>query len=100
VPDDDYWKRLVRQGHAQRLAAALGNLDALLAWRPGDGLAAITAPRLVIVGALDPLTGGANAERAAAALGTKLVTLGGVGHSPNVEVPDQVAGRLAELWRA
>jgi pimeloyl-ACP methyl ester carboxylesterase len=100
VPDDDYWKRLVRQGHAQRLAAALGNLDALLAWRPGDGLAAITAPRLVIVGALDPLTGGANEERAAAALGTKLVTLGGVGHSPNVEVPDQVAGRLAELWRA
>jgi pimeloyl-ACP methyl ester carboxylesterase len=99
APDDDYWKRLMREGHGQRIEAALRNLDALLAWRPGDRLAAITAPRLVIAGTLDPLTGGANADRAAAALGARLVTLDGVGHSPNIESPDRVAALLAELWR-
>ena len=98
--DDDYWVRLVHEGHAQRLDAALRNLEALLAWRPGDRLAAITAPTLVIAGALDPLTGGENADRAAAALGAKLVTLDGVGHSPNIEAPQRVAALLAELWRA
>ena len=100
VPDDDYWKRLVREGHGQRIEAALRNLDALLAWRPGDALGAIRAPTLVIAGALDPLTGGANAERAAAALGARLVTLDGIGHSPNIEAPDRVATLLAELWGA
>jgi pimeloyl-ACP methyl ester carboxylesterase len=99
APDDDYWKRLVREGHGQRIEAALRNLDALLAWTPGDRLAAIPAPKLVIAGALDPLTGGANAERAAAALGARLVTIEGVGHSPNIEAPDRVAQLLAELWR-
>lgn len=98
APDDDYWKRLVREGHRQRIEAALRNLDALLAWAPGDRLAAIPAPKLVIAGALDPLTGGANAERAAAALGARLVTLEGVGHSPNIETPDRVAALVAELW--
>ncbi len=99
APDDDYWKRLVREGHGQRIEAALRNLDALIAWRPGDRLATIGAPTLVIAGALDPLTGGANADRVAAALGARLVTLDGVGHSPNIEAPDRVAALLAELWR-
>ena len=98
VPDDDYWKRLVREGHGQRIEAALRNIDALLAWKPGDRLATIPAAKLVIAGALDPLTGGANAERAATALGARLVTLEGIGHSPNIESPDRVAALLAELW--
>ena len=100
APDDDYWKRLVREGHAQRIEATLRNLDALERWTPGDRLASITAPKLVVAGALDPLTGGAVAERAAAALGTRLVTMDGVGHSPNIEAPDRVMGLLAELWRS
>jgi pimeloyl-ACP methyl ester carboxylesterase len=100
APDDDFWKRLVREGHEQGIEATLRNLDALEAWRPGDQLATITAPTLVIAGTLDPLTGGATAERAAAALGTRLVTLDGVGHSPNIEAPDRVAALLAELWRS
>jgi pimeloyl-ACP methyl ester carboxylesterase len=100
VPDDEFWKRLVREGHAQGLEATLRNLDALEAWQPGDHLAAISAPSLVIAGRLDPLTGGATAERAAAALRTRLVMLEGVGHSPNIEVPDRVAALLAELWRS
>ena len=98
APDDDLWRRLVREGHGQRIEAALRNLDALLAWKPGDRLRAIPAPKLVIAGALDPLTGGPNAERAAAALGAKLVVLDGVGHSPNIEAPDRVMALLAELW--
>ena len=57
------------------------------------------APKLVIAGTLDPLTGGANAEGAASALHADLVVLDGVGHSPNIEVPDRVAELLAALWR-
>jgi pimeloyl-ACP methyl ester carboxylesterase len=98
VPDDDYWKRLVREGHAQRTAATLRNLDALEAWRPGDRLGAVHAPKLVIAGALDPLTGGPTAVRAAQALDARLVTLEGVGHSPNIEVPDRVMALLTEVW--
>lgn len=36
--------------------------------------------------------------RAAAALGARLMTLDGVGHSPNIEVPETVAALLGELW--
>ena len=100
VPDDDYWKRLVREGHGQRMEAALRTLDALEQWKPGDRLSMISVPKLVIAGALDPLVGGPAAARAAEALGARLVTLDGVGHSPNIEAPDQVAALLAELWRA
>ena len=99
VPDDDFWKRLVREGHGQRIAAALLNLNALLVWKPGDRLSTSPAPKLVIAGSLDLLTGGANAERAAAALGARLVVIDGVGHSPNIEAPDRVASLLAEIWR-
>ena len=53
----------------------------------------------MIVGARDPLTGGATAVRAAAALWARLVTLDRVGHSPNIEVPDRVAALLGELWQ-
>ena len=98
APDDELWRRLVREGHGQRIEAALRNLDALLAWKPGDRLGAIPAPKLVIAGALDPLTGGPNAERAATALGARLVVLDGVGHSPNIEAPDRVMTLLTELW--
>jgi pimeloyl-ACP methyl ester carboxylesterase len=98
APADDFWRRLIEDGHEQRLEAALGNLDALVAWKPGDALAAIAAPKLVIAGALDQLTGGANAERAAAALGARLVVLDGVGHSPNIEAPHRLVAPLAELW--
>jgi pimeloyl-ACP methyl ester carboxylesterase len=98
IPDDDFWKRLVREGHAQRTDATLRNLDALEAWKPGDRLRSIHPPKVVIAGALDPLTGGATAARAAEALGTPLVTLDGVGHSPIIEVPDRVVALLAQLW--
>ena len=100
VPDDDYWKRLVAEGHAQRLAAALGNLEALRAWGPGDRLRTLAVPTLVIAGALDPLTGGANAERAAASLGAPLEVMPGIGHSPNIEAPARSAALLATLWRS
>lgn len=98
VPEDAYWARLVAEGHQQRIEAALRNIDALLAWSPGDRLAAIPAPKLVIAGALDPLTGGANAQRAAVALGAPIEVLEGVGHSPNIESPDLVARLLTALW--
>lgn len=88
APDDPFWQRLVEEGHRQRLTATLCNLPMLVAWQPGDHLRTITAPKLVICGALDLLTGGANAERAAAALDATLIVMPGVGHSPLIEAPD------------
>lgn len=92
VEDGEYWQRLVDEGHEQRLSAALKNLPALLAWKPGDALGEIARSGvrvLVVSGALDALTGGANAERAAQALGAEWVVMQGVGHSPIVEAPDE-----------
>ncbi len=97
---DDRWRRLVAEGHEQRLQAALLNLGALTRWHPGDALRRVAAPILVVAGALDPLTGGANVRRASDVLGARSVVLPGVGHSPNVEAPDALAALLVELWRS
>ena len=96
APDDDYWQRLLAEGHKQRIEAALRNLPALVAWKPGDALRALGHRSLVVSGALDPLTGGANAERAAAALGARHVVLEGVGHSPVIEAPDLLVRLMLE----
>jgi pimeloyl-ACP methyl ester carboxylesterase len=96
VADDEYWQRLVAEGHEQRIEAALRNLPALVAWKPGDKLREAGVPALVIAGDRDPLTGGDNATRAAEALGAGLVSLQGIGHSPNIEAPDEFVRLLLE----
>lgn len=98
APDDELWARLVEEGHAQRLEAAIGNMVALSAWRPGAGLATIAAPALVIGGALDPLITPEVVRGTAAALGVEPAILEGVGHSPNLEAPDVVMGLLRKHW--
>jgi len=95
--DDAFFKELVDEGHEQRLEATLRNLPALVNWRPGDKLRGIGVPSLVISGALDILTGGANAERAAEALGTRHIRMEGIGHSPNIEAPDTFVGLLTDF---
>ena len=94
APRDALWERLVREGNAQTLDAALGLIPALLEWRPGDAVGAIRVPRVVISGALDAFTGGPNATRVARALGCELVTMDGVGHGPMIEAPDRFADIL------
>jgi len=96
APADAYWQRLVDEGHEQRLVAALRNVPACLNWKPGDRLRESGVPALVIDGAQDILTGGANAERAAAALGARHVVMPDVGHSPNIEAPDAFVALLLE----
>jgi pimeloyl-ACP methyl ester carboxylesterase len=94
APEDDRWRRLLREGGAQDLEAALGIIPALTDWKPGDRLRAIGVPRVVISGALDAFTGGPNAVRVAQALGCELVTMDGVGHGPMLEAPDRFAQAL------
>lgn len=96
VAQDDYWKRLVREGGEQRLDAALALIPALTDWRPGDAVGAIRVPRVVIAGALDLFTGGPNATRVAQALGCELITMPGVSHGPMIEAPDTFAEILWE----
>lgn len=100
APADAYWERLVEEGYNQRLTAALANLPALLAWQPGDRLQATDVPALVISGEQDALTGGANGDRAAAALGTRHIVMPGVGHSPIIEAPDAFMALLLPHLRA
>lgn len=101
VPDDAFWQRLVAEGHAQRLAAVLGNLPALAEWRPGDRLRAIVAPALVVAGEHDILVTDAVSARVAEALGCRRVVMPGVGHSPNIEAPGQFVDLLiAHLQQA
>jgi len=89
APEDETWERLVREGHAQRIAAALALIPALLSWVPGDALGRVAVPRAVISGGLDTFTGGANAERVAAALRCELVVMPRVGHGPMLEAPER-----------
>ena len=96
APDDAYWARLVAESRSQRLTAALRNLPALVAWQPGDRLRAAGVRALVVSGDRDPLTGGAPAVRAAAALGARHVVLPGVGHSPPIEAPDAFVALLVD----
>lgn len=100
APRDDLWRRCVDAGHRQRMEAALRNLDALTAWRPGDTLGEIAVPRLVLSGALDALTGGATSRRAAAALKTPLVVVPAVGHCIPLEAPDRCVRELVQLFEA
>lgn len=95
APEDALWQRLVQEGHAQRLEAALGNITGLMAWRPGKALRSIRAPRLVVGGALDPLITPSTVARVAALLGVVPVLLPGVGHSPNLEAPDTLAALMS-----
>jgi pimeloyl-ACP methyl ester carboxylesterase len=89
LPDGELWQRLVTESHEQRTEAALRNLPALVEWKPGDRLKETGVPVLVVSGELDLFTGGANADRAAAALGAPHIVMPGVGHSPIVEAPDE-----------
>ena len=97
VPDDGYWKRLVSEGHAQRLSAALGAIAALADWKPGDRLRSISCPKLVISGEQDILVTAPVVERAAEALGAHRVTIPGIGHSVNIEAPDLLLLQMKRL---
>lgn len=96
LTDEALFQQLVDAGYKQRVEASMRNLPALLDWQPGDSLRAIPVPSVVISGALDLFTGGANADRAAEALGTVHVTMQDVGHSPNIEAPDEFVALLIE----
>jgi pimeloyl-ACP methyl ester carboxylesterase len=93
----ELWDELVLPGHRQREVATMRNLDALIGWRPGDRLRALTMPRVVVDGELDRLCGGETARRAAEVLACERVQLPGVGHSPNLEAPAAVARIIADL---
>lgn len=88
---------LVDDAMKQRPAATLATVTALEDWRPGASLSAISAPRRVVSGELDPLISPQHAAAAAAALGCPCDILPGVGHALIPEAPQAIADILATL---
>ena len=71
-----------REGYA-------GCCEALADWDPGDELAAIRAPTLVLAGSEDPVTPPAQGEAIARRIaGARLSVLAGAGHLANLEEPE------------
>jgi pimeloyl-ACP methyl ester carboxylesterase len=96
-PFGPFWERLVDEGHAQRLEAAVANLEALTAWAPGDALSGLPMRATVICGSRDLLVGAETPVRVASVLSAPRVELPGVGHCAPIEAPDAFA---AALWKA
>jgi len=88
VQDDHYWKRLLDEGHEQRLEAAVGVIRAFDTWKPGNLLQSIQCPKLVIGGEKDLLSNAQIVGRATEALDARLVVMPGVGHGPNIEATE------------
>jgi 3-oxoadipate enol-lactonase len=79
-----------REGYA-------GCCEALGDWDPGDELAAIRAPTLVLAGAEDPATPQAQGAAIAARIpGAWLSVLDGAGHLANLEQPEAFNGLLLD----
>jgi pimeloyl-ACP methyl ester carboxylesterase len=96
-PFGDAWERLVDDGLMTDPAAWKGAADTLATWNVECEVAVLRLPTLLVWGAGDTVVGRDSAERAARAIpGCRLVVLEGVGHSPNVERPDEFAQLLAE----
>lgn len=89
----DELRALIVANSADGIAGALRGM----AQRPdsGPGLAAITAPTLVLVGAEDTLTPPAEARALSAAIaGSRLVEIAGAGHLANMERPAEFTAVL------
>ena len=84
-------------GRFAALQAMLARSDAAIEAR----LARVSVPSLVLMGSADPdfRDPRAEAEAVAGALGGRAEVLPGVGHYPHLEVPDQMAERLAAFAR-
>lgn len=91
-----FWERIVDEGYQQRIEAALLNLDALIAWAPGDRLRTTGVPAVVLSGDRDVLLGPELPRRVAEALLARHEILEGVGHCPVIEDPERFA---TTLWR-
>jgi 3-oxoadipate enol-lactonase len=84
---------LVRAYRAMMVSAAregyAGCCEALAEWDPGEELAAIRAPTLVLAGSEDPATPPAQGEMLAGRIpGARLSVLEGAGHLANLEEPE------------
>ena len=86
--DGGYWKRILDEGHEQRLEAALGVIRAFENWKPGNLLQSIPCPKLVIGGEKDLLSNAQMVDRATQALDARMVVIPGVGHGPNIEATE------------
>jgi pimeloyl-ACP methyl ester carboxylesterase len=97
-PFDDAWERLVDDGALTDPAAWIGSARTLENWNVEREVATLKVPTQLIWGVDDTVIERSSAERAARAIPScRLVILEGVGHSPNVERPDEFVRLLVEF---
>ena len=85
---------------AQPAQGFVGQVDAALSHDARDRLGQVTAPTVVIHGALDQLSPKENGEELARLIpGAELVVLADVGHAVNLEGQRAVNGALRALWK-
>lgn len=105
---DRFWRSeasvraALRFAHSQPMQLTpgfLGQVDAALAHDARDRLARLSAPTLVLHGALDQLSPVANGEELARLIpGAELLVLPDVGHAVNLEAQRAVNAALRKLW--
>lgn len=95
---DDFYEAVLQDAQANSLGSLLPNAEALAAFDVGGEVGRLTVPTLLIYGELDALVGRAEIEAAQAQLaGCTLECWPGVGHSPPLEAPERLAGRLVQF---
>lgn len=105
---DRFWRSeasvraALRFAHSQPMQPTpgfLGQVDAALAHDARDRLARLSAPTLVLHGALDQLSPVANGEELARLIpGAELLVIPDVGHAVNLEAQRAVNAALRKLW--
>ena len=100
APDDAFWRQLLDEGYLQRREASLATLQAMTDWAPRERLAELSAvPSLVVSGEKDPLCTVEMGRECARLMGARQEVVRGVGHSPNLEAPEQVLALWSEFVR-
>ncbi|HEY1691606.1 MAG TPA: alpha/beta hydrolase [Polyangiaceae bacterium] len=100
---DAMWELLARDGGAERMRAAIGYVGERRRFRRRwiGALERCDVPLLVAWGRRDPVAVMAIAERIARGTpGARLQTWDDLGHWPQIEAPERVAGTVTAFWDA
>jgi pimeloyl-ACP methyl ester carboxylesterase len=96
-----YFEELVDEAGIMHPASFAGNAQALDDWKAGEKLRCYGGPVKILSGQQDSLTSrlvaSETADTFSSASSTSVVRLPGVGHSPQIEAPEDFGSDLSDL---